>query len=321
MSEATVSVTSVPITLGRKPPWLKVRARSGPNVVALRQLVREQQLHTVCQEAGCPNLPECWQAREATFLLGGEHCTRACRFCRIDSSRPTGYDEQEPLRVAQAVAEMGLRFAVLTSVARDDLADGGAWLFAESVRQIRARIQGCGVEVLIPDFRGHEEPLAVVTDALPDVLGHNIETVPRLYRTVRPGFRYERTLELLRRARASLPDAHATKSNIILGFGERLEEVTETLADLRSVGVDLVTISQYLQPSAKHLPLTRYVTPEEFAELGRRAEGMGFAHVESGPLVRSSYHAGEMHRAAVRQRTGKEPAWMTSQPQHDNDDA
>jgi lipoyl synthase len=293
----------------RKPEWLKVRARLGPNYRELKQLMRDAELHTVCEEAGCPNIFECWEAREATFLIGGQHCTRACPFCQIATAKPEGYDTDEPRRVAHAVTRMGLAFAVITGVARDDLPDGGAWLFAESVRQVRALLPTCGVEVLIPDFRGREEALRTVVDARPDVLGHNLETVPRLYRRIRPGFRYERSLELLARARAWLPPGSATKSNLILGMGEERGEVLAALHDLRQAGVELLTVTQYLQPTQRHLTLERYVHPDEFAEWKRIAEGLGFAHVESGALVRSSYHAGRMHRAAVLEQRGELPAW------------
>jgi lipoic acid synthetase len=296
-------------TFARKPPWLKVRASFGPNYRELKGLMRDAELHTVCEEAGCPNIYECWEAREATFLIGGEHCTRACPFCQIHNGRPEGYDTDEPRRVAHAVARMGLRFAVITGVARDDLDDGGAWLFAESVRQVRALLPGCGVEVLIPDFRGRPEPLRQVVDARPDVLGHNVETVPRLYKRIRPGFTYAGSLELLARARSWLPDECATKSNLILGMGEERHEVVATIRDLHAAGVELLTITQYLQPTRQHLNLQRFVPPEEFAELREIAERIGFAHVESGPLVRSSYHAGQMHKAAVQRRRGRLPAW------------
>jgi lipoic acid synthetase len=297
---------------GRKPPWLKVKASLGPNYRELKQLMRDAELHTVCEQAGCPNIFECWEAREATFLIGGEDCTRACPFCQIHTARPKEYDTDEPRRVAHAVARMGLNFAVITGVARDDRPDGGAWLFAESVRQVRALLPTCGVEVLIPDFRGRPEHLRQVTDARPDVLGHNLETVPRLYRRVRPGFRYERSLELLARARAWLPPGHATKSNLILGMGERREELVGALHDLREAGVELLTITQYLQPTQRHLEVDRYVHPDEFAEWKALASSLGFVHVESGPLVRSSYHAGEMHKAAVRKQRGELPAWAVA---------
>ena len=300
-------------TFARKPPWLKVKASQGPNYRELKGLVADEQLHTVCEQAGCPNIYECWEAREATFLIGGDHCTRACPFCQIQSGRPEGYDTDEPRRVAHAIGRMGLRFAVITGVARDDLPDGGAWLFAESVRQVRALLPSCGVEVLIPDFRGKPEALRQVTEVEPDVLGHNVETVPRLYKRIRPGFTYAGSLELLARARAWLPQGCATKSNLILGMGEERDEVLQTMADLRAVGVELLTITQYLQPTKAHLNLQRFVTPEEFADLKTHAETLGFAHVESGALVRSSYHAGEMHKAAVRRQRGELPAWATTE--------
>ena len=296
-------------TFARKPSWLKVRASYGPNYRELKGLMRGAELHTVCEEAGCPNIFECWEAREATFLIGGEHCTRACPFCQIASGKPEGYDTDEPRRVAHAVARMGLNFAVITGVARDDLDDGGAWLFAESVRQVRELLPTCGVEVLIPDFHGKAEALRQVTDALPDVLGHNLETVPRLYKRIRPGFTYAGSLELLARARAWLPAGHATKSNLILGMGEERAEVEETMRHLREVGVELLTITQYLQPSRQHLNLQRFVEPREFEELRRLALSLGFTHVESGALVRSSYHAGQMHRAAHLKQHGTLPRW------------
>jgi lipoyl synthase len=300
-------------TFARKPDWLKVKASFGPNYRQLKGLMRDAELHTVCEEAGCPNIYECWEAREATFLIGGERCTRACPFCQIHSGRPEGYDTDEPRRVAHAIARMGLHFAVITGVARDDLDDGGAWLFAESIRQVRALLPACGVEVLIPDFRGRPEALRQVTDAEPDVLGHNLETVPRLYKRIRPGFTYAGSLELLARARSWLPRASATKSNLILGMGEERGELLGVMADLRSVGVELLTITQYLQPTRQHLNLQRFVAPEEFAELKAEAEALGFAHVESGALVRSSYHAGQMHKAAVRKQRGELPAWAAAE--------
>jgi lipoyl synthase len=299
-------------TFARKPSWLKVRASYGPNYRELKGLMRGAELHTVCEEAGCPNIFECWEAREATFLIGGEHCTRACPFCQIASGKPAGYDTDEPQRVAHAVARMGLNFAVITGVARDDLDDGGAWLFAESVRQVRELLPTCGVEVLIPDFRGQPEALRQVTDARPDVLGHNVETVPRLYKRIRPGFTYAGSLELLARARAWLPAGHATKSNLILGMGEERDEVETTMRHLREVGVELLTITQYLQPSRQHLNLQRFVEPREFDELKQVAIDLGFTHVESGALVRSSYHAGQMHRAAYLKQHGTLPHWARS---------
>src|SRR6266540_4163956 len=277
-------------TFARKPSWLKVRASYGPNYRELKSLMRGAELHTVCEEAGCPNIFECWEAREATFLIGGEQCTRACPFCQISNGRPEGYDVDEPRRVAH----------------------GGAWLFAESIRQVRELLSTCGIEVLIPDFRGSPEALRQITDALPDVLGHNVETVPRLYKRIRPGFTYAGSLELLARARAWLPPGHATKSNLILGMGEERDEVEETMRHLREVGVELLTVTQYLQPTRQHLNLQRFVPPEEFAELRQVAVSLGFTHVESGALVRSSYHAGQMHKAAYSKRHGVPPRWAAA---------
>jgi lipoyl synthase len=283
----------------RKPPWLKVRMRLGPNYAALKNLVRREGVHTICEEASCPNIYECWEEREATFLIGGDHCTRRCAFCDVETARPEGYDTDEPRRVAESVAQMGLQYAVITSVARDDLADGGAWLFAETTRQIRAMIPGCGVEVLVPDFKGSEGALRIVCDVVPEVFAHNIETVPRLFDRIRPAFTYEGSLDLLRRARALLPASSFTKSNLIAGMGETHDEVVASMRDLRGAGCDLLTIGQYLRPSPLQMPVARFVPPEEFAAWREAGEAMGFAWVESGPLVRSSYHAGRQHRAAA----------------------
>lgn len=283
---------------GRKPEWLKVRLKTGPNFTDLKRIAREGNLHTVCEEARCPNISECWEEREATFLIGGQTCTRRCAFCDVTTAPPESYDTDEPRRVAEAVAEMGLNYAVITGVARDDLADGGAWLYAEVTRAIRAAIPGCGVELLTPDFKGDADALRQVVDAEPDVLAHNIETVPRLIKRIRPAFTYEGSLEFLRRSREWLPAERFTKSNIIAGMGETHDEVIATMRDLREVGCDLLTIGQYLRPSPLQIPVTRYVAPEEFAAWKTAGEAMGFAWVESGPLVRSSYHAGEQHRAA-----------------------
>jgi len=284
---------------GRKPPWLKVRFKTGPNFQDLRRITTEGGLHTVCEEAMCPNISECWEMREATFLIGGDHCTRRCAFCDVTTAPPLGYDTDEPRRLAEAVERMGLRYAVITGVARDDLVDGGAWLYAEATRQIRARVPGCGVELLTPDFKGDPDALRQVTDEAPQVLAHNIETVPRLMRRVRPAFTYEGSLEFLRRARDWLPPSSFTKSNIIAGMGERHDEVVQTMRDLRDAGCDLLTIGQYLRPSDLQMPVARWVHPDEFAEWKRIGEQqLGFAWVESGPLVRSSYHAGKQYRAA-----------------------
>lgn len=283
---------------GRKPPWLKVRMRLGPNYAELKQLVKREGVHTICEEASCPNIYECWEEREATFLIGGDRCTRRCAFCDVTTAKPEAYDTDEPRRVAESVALMGLRYAVVTGVARDDLPDGGAWLFAETAREIRRRIPGCAVELLIPDFKGSEEALRSVCDTVPEVLAHNLETVPRLFDRIRPAFTYEGSLELLRRARAWLPETCYTKSNLIVGMGERHDEVIAAMRDLREAGCDLLTIGQYLRPSPLQMPVARYVPPEEFDAWRAEGEAMGFAWVEAGPLVRSSYHAGRQHRAA-----------------------
>ena len=283
----------------KKPSWIKTRAKMGPEYTALRQLVQDEGLHTVCQEAGCPNIFECWEDREATFLIGGEQCTRRCDFCQIDTGKPADLDRDEPRRVAESVASMGLRYATITGVARDDLPDGGAWLYAETVRQIHAAVPGTGVELLIPDFNAVPEQLAEVFSARPEVLAHNVETVPRIFKRIRPAFRYERSLEVIRRARE---DGLVTKSNLILGLGEERAEVSQALRDLHAAGCELITITQYLRPSPRHHPVERWVKPEEFVELKQEAEEIGFSGVMSGPLVRSSYRAGRLYRQAIEAR-------------------
>ena len=283
----------------RKPEWIKTRAVMGPEYTELRNLVQSAGLHTVCQEAGCPNIYECWEDREATFLIGGDQCTRRCDFCQIDTGRPQPLDRDEPYRVAQSVRTMGLRYATITGVARDDLEDGGAWLYAETVRQIHELNPGTGVELLAPDFNAVPELLAEVFASRPEVFAHNIETVPRIFRSIRPGFRYERSLEVLRLARTA---GLVTKSNLILGMGEERTEITQALQDLRGAGCELVTITQYLRPSPKHHPVERWVKPEEFVELKAEAEALGFAGVMSGPLVRSSYRAGRLFEQAIAAR-------------------
>jgi lipoyl synthase len=292
----------------RKPPWIKTRLRTGPEYTELKQLVRREGLHTVCEEAGCPNIFECWEDREATFLIGGDQCTRRCDFCQIATGKPAPLDTDEPRRVAESVATMGLRYATVTGVARDDLPDGGAWLYAQTCRDIHEAVPGCGVELLIPDFNADPAQLAEVFSAAPEVLAHNIETVPRIFRRIRPGFRYERSLEVLRQAREH---GLVTKSNLILGMGEERHEVIEAMRDLRAAGCELLTITQYLRPSVRHHPIERWVTPEEFAELGETASELGFAGVMSGPLVRSSYRAGRLYRQAInhRARPVSSPAW------------
>jgi lipoic acid synthetase len=282
-----------------RPDWLKVRATFGPNYTELKEIMRDRGLHTVCEEAGCPNIFECWEDREATFLVLGQRCTRRCGFCDVETARPSAVDEEEPRRIAEAVRAMGLRYVVLTGVARDDLPDGGARIWAECVRAVRREILGCGVEVLPTDFRGDRQAIATVMDAEPDVFAHNLETVRRLHERIRPGFDYDRSLDVLRMAKELRP-GQVTKSNLILGMGERPDEVEGALRDLRGAEVDLMTIGQYLQPTQYHLPVDRWVTPEEFEEHARVGREMGFAHVEAGPLVRSSYHAGkQLARAAA----------------------
>jgi lipoic acid synthetase len=283
----------------KKPSWIKTRAKMGPEYSHLRDLVKREGLHTVCQEAGCPNIFECWEDREATFLIGGEQCTRRCDFCQIDTGKPAALDRDEPRRVGESVASMGLKYATVTGVARDDLPDGGAWLYAETVREIHKQVPGCGVELLIPDFNGVPELLNEVFAAAPEVLAHNVETVPRIFKRIRPAFRYERSLDVIRQARAA---GLVTKSNLILGMGEEPEEISQALRDLYEAGCELITITQYLRPSPRHHPVERWVKPEEFVELKEQAEAIGFAGVMSGPLVRSSYRAGRLYQQAIAAR-------------------
>jgi len=274
----------------RKPDWLKVRAPGGPRYIRLKGLLREWNLHTVCEEAHCPNIGECWEDLTATFMILGDVCTRNCGYCAVAHGRPVWEDREEPERVAGAVKALGLEHVVVTSVNRDDLADGGAAVFAATVRAIRREAPGCRVEVLVPDFQGSADALQTVLDARPDILNHNIETVPRLYKVARHGGRYERSLELFRRARRAAPDL-LTKSGLILGLGEEHEELLATLSDLRAADVNILTLGQYLRPSPQHLPIARFYRPDEFRELAEEGARLGFAHVEAGPLVRSSYHA------------------------------
>ncbi|MFJ5232374.1 lipoyl synthase [Kitasatospora sp. NPDC088391] len=288
----------------RKPEWIKTRAKMGPEYNALHSLVKKEGLHTVCQEAGCPNIFECWEDREATFLIGGDQCTRRCDFCQIDTGKPAEFDRDEPRRVAESIVTMDLNYATITGVARDDLADGGSWLYAETVRQVHAltaaREAGrTGVELLIPDFNAVPEQLAEVFSSRPEVLAHNVETVPRIFKRIRPAFRYERSLDVITQARAA---GLVTKSNLILGMGETREEVSEALSDLVDAGCELITITQYLRPSLRHHPVERWVKPQEFVELQEEAEELGFAGVMSGPLVRSSYRAGRLYRQALERR-------------------
>jgi lipoic acid synthetase len=281
----------------RKPEWLKVKAPGGDNYLRLKQLMRELQLHTVCEEAHCPNIGECWQHGTATFMILGDVCTRNCAYCAVSHGRPPAYDIDEPARVAEAIAQLALRHAVITSVDRDDLPDFGAFIFAETIRQVRQRLPGCSIEVLVPDFQGNEASIRQVVEARPDIYNHNTETVPRLYKKARPGGRYERLLEIFRIVRRLDPGL-PTKTGIILGLGETNEEVLEVMRDLRAVDVDILTLGQYLRPSDGHIALDRYVTPEEFRWFREQGMAMGFRHVESGPLVRSSYHAWEQVQAA-----------------------
>ncbi|MET9229913.1 lipoyl synthase [Lentzea sp. NPDC003310] len=288
----------------KKPSWIKTRAKMGPEYRELKGLVKREGLHTVCEEAGCPNIYECWEDREATFLIGGEQCTRRCDFCQIDTGKPADLDRDEPRRVAESVQAMGLRYSTVTGVARDDLEDGGAWLYAETVRQIHEMNPGTGVELLIPDFNAVPEQLAEVFESRPEVLAHNLETVPRIFKRIRPAFRYERSLDVITQAREF---GLVTKSNLILGMGETPEEVTEALADLHDAGCDIITITQYLRPSPRHHPVERWVKPEEFVQHKETAEEIGFLGVMAGPLVRSSYRAGRLY-AQAKQKRGEDLA-------------
>jgi len=282
----------------RRPEWLKVKIQTGPNYSDLKRIMRGLDLHTVCEEAGCPNIYECWEEREATFLILGDKCTRRCGYCDVMTAKPDELDSDEPQRVARAVEAMGLRYVVLTSVARDDLADGGAGVWAACVRAIREAVPGCGVEVLPPDFKGDERAIATVLKSEPDVFAHNLETVRRLHARIRPAFDYDRSLEVLSTAKRLRP-SQVTKSNLILGMGERPEEIVEAMKDIAGMGCDLLTMGQYLQPTSFHLPVDRWVAPEEFERYAALGPEMGFAHVEAGPLVRSSYHAGKQLARAL----------------------
>ncbi len=288
----------------RKPEWIRTTARIGPQYTELMDIVRSGGLHTVCEEAGCPNIYECWEDREATFLIGGEQCTRRCDFCLIDTGRPAELDRDEPRRVAESVRHMKLRYSTVTGVARDDLSDGGAWLYAETVREIHELNPDTGVELLIPDFNSQDDQLGEVFGARPEVLAHNLETVPRIFKRIRPAFRYERSLEVLTKAREA---GLVTKSNLILGMGETPDEVTEALTDLHAAGCDIITITQYLRPSKRHHPVERWVEPEEFVRHAEFAQEVGFAGVMSGPLVRSSYRAGRLYARTVAHRGGTLP--------------
>lgn len=280
----------------RKPEWIKTRANMGPEYTRLRSLVQSEGLHTVCQEAACPNIFECWEDKEATFLIGGDKCTRRCDFCNIDTGKPDPLDREEPRKVAQSVKAMGLAYATITGVTRDDLPDEGAWLYAETIRQVHELNPGCGVEMLAPDFHAKSELLNEIFETLPEVFAHNLETVPRIFKEIRPAFTYEKSLRVITMAREF---GLITKSNLILGLGETREEVSQALIDLRSAGCDLITITQYLRPTNRHHPVVRWVKPEEFVELSTEATEAGFLGVMSGPLVRSSYRAGRLYRQAM----------------------
>jgi len=297
-----LEVRNAETPIERKPAWIKTRLRTGPEYTEIRALVDREGLHTVCQEAGCPNIYECWEDREATFLIGGEQCTRRCDFCQIDTGKPDDLDRDEPRRVADSVRAMGLRYATVTGVARDDLPDGGAWLYAETVRLVG---EICPVEVLIPDFNGRADQLGEVFSAAPAVLAHNLETVPRVFKRVRPAFSYERSLDVITQARRA---GLITKSNLILGLGETDDEVDAALVDLHAAGCDLITITQYLRPTQRHHPVERWVAPEDFVAWADRAREIGFAGVMSGPLVRSSYRAGRLYAEAVAARRGGQAA-------------
>ena len=292
----------------RKPEWIKTKAKMGPEYTALHSLVKDEGLHTVCQEAGCPNIFECWEDREATFLIGGSQCTRRCDFCQIDTGKPADYDTDEPRRVAESVTQMQLRYATVTAVARDDLPDEGAWLHAETVRRIHAANPNTGVEILAVDFSGRSELLKVVFDARPEVFAHNVETVPRIFKRIRPAFRYDRSLDVLTQAHDA---GLITKSNLILGMGEEPEEVVQALQDLHDAGTDIITITQYLRPTPRHLPVARWVKPAEFVEFKEEAERIGFLGVLAGPLVRSSYRAGRLWAQSMRSKGREIPPHLS----------
>lgn len=294
-----IEARNAAVPIERKPEWIKTRATMGPEYTALRSLVAKEGLHTVCQEAACPNIFECWEDREATFLIGGEKCTRRCDFCNIDTGKPDPLDRDEPRRVAESVQTMQLKYATITGVTRDDLDDEGAWLYAETIRKVHELNPGTGVEMLAPDFSGKSIFLNEVFETRPEVFAHNLETVPRIFKRIRPAFRYERSLDVISQARAY---GLITKSNLILGMGETREEVTQALVDLHAAGCDLITITQYLRPTPKHHPVERWVKPNEFVELSAEAQAIGFAGVMSGPLVRSSYRAGRLYKQAQEKR-------------------
>jgi len=294
-----IEARNAAVPIEKKPEWIKTRAKMGPEYTALRSLVVREGLHTVCQEAACPNIFECWEDKEATFLIGGERCTRRCDFCNIDTGKPLPVDRDEPRRVGESVKTMGLRYATITGVTRDDLDDEGAWLYAETIRVVHEMNPGVGVEMLAPDFSGNPELLNQVFATRPEVFAHNLETVPRIFKEIRPAFTYERSLDVISQARAS---GLITKSNLILGMGETREEISQALKDLHSAGCDLITITQYLRPTPMHHPVIRWVKPEEFVELSHEAQEIGFLGNMSGPMVRSSYRAGRLYKQALEKR-------------------
>lgn len=298
-----IEAKNAAVPIERKPDWIKTRAVMGPNYSDLRSLVSKEGLHTVCQEAACPNIFECWEDREATFLIGGDTCTRRCDFCNIATGKPSPLDRDEPRRVAESVERMELRYATVTGVARDDLDDEGAWLYAETIRAIHQRVPGCGVEMLAPDFSSRDELLAEVFESRPEVFAHNVETVPRIFKRIRPAFNYERSLSVIRKARDF---GLITKSNLILGMGETREEISDALRHMRDAGCDLITITQYLRPTNRHHPVERWVKPHEFVELAAEAKEVGFLGVMSGPLVRSSYRARRLYEEALAIRSKTE---------------
>lgn len=302
-----LEVRNAETPIEKKPAWIRTKASMGPEYTGLKNLVKQGGLHTVCEEAGCPNIFECWEDREATFLIGGDQCTRRCDFCQIDTGKPADLDRGEPLRVAESVQQMGLRYSTITGVARDDLPDGGAWLYAETVREIHRLNPNTGVELLAPDFNADPEQLAEVFASRPEVFAHNVETVPRIFKRIRPAFRYQRSLDVITAARDY---GLVTKSNLILGMGETPDEVTAALQDLHDAGTDIITITQYLRPSPRHHPVDRWVKPEEFVAHSEAAEQMGFFGVMAGPLVRSSYRAGRLYAKALAAHGRELPANM-----------
>ena len=304
-----LEVRNAAVPIEKKPDWIKTTLRTGPEFQKLQSLVKTEGLHTVCQEAGCPNIYECWEDREATFLIGGDQCTRRCDFCLIDTGKPGELDRDEPRRVAESIRTMDLRYATITGVTRDDLPDEGAWLYAETVRQVHALAPSTGVEILTPDFSGHPELLGQVFAAAPEVFAHNLETVPRIFRSIRPAFTYEKSLDVIAQARAA---GMVTKSNLILGMGETRAEIGQALIDMHSAGCDLVTITQYLRPTPRHHPVERWVKPQEFVELAEEARVIGFAGVMSGPLVRSSYRAGTLYRQGAQARASRGQSTTTN---------